>query len=120
MFTAKVIAVCFVAMVAAIYPFTFFDKRGLVGAAKAALVIGLIASLYCIAAGIFLLTDWQDPFATADPQQLARASATHGGKSGIVVLAIRFWPYVLIGSGGYFAYSSFAILRMMPGRRRNA
>ena len=75
MFTAKVIAVCFVAMVAAIYPFTFFDKRGHVSAAKAALVIGLIASLYCIAAGIFLLTDWQDPFATADPQQLARASA---------------------------------------------
>ena len=93
------------------------------GALISALVtgaIGLMASLYCMTAGIFLLTDWQDPFGTADPQQLARASAAHGGKGGIVVLAIRFWPYVLIGSGGYFAYNSFAILRMMPGRRRNA
>lgn len=117
MFAAKVIAVCFVTMLAAIGLFTFFDKRGLKGAANAALMIGLLASLYCIAAGIFLLTDWQDPFATADPQQLAKASATHGGRGGIVVLAIRFWPYVLIGSGSYFAYNSFAIIRMM---RRHA
>lgn len=120
MFTAMVIAICFVVMIAAIGPFTFFDKRGLVGAAKASLVIGLLASLYCLAAGLFLLTDWQDPFATADPGQLARASATHGGKGGIVVFAIRFWPYVLIGLGGYFAYNSFAILRMMPKGRRRA
>jgi L-asparagine transporter-like permease len=117
MFTTKVIAVCFVTMLAAIGPFTFFEKRGLDTAAKAILVIALLASLYCIAAGIFLLTDWQDPFATTAPQQLAKASATHGGRGGIVVLAIRFWPYVLIGSGGYFAYNSFDMIRLM---RRDA
>jgi len=119
-FTAKMIAVCVVVMIAAIGSFTFFDKRGLVGAAKTSLVIGLLASLYCLAAGLFLLTDWQDPFATADPAALARTSATHGGKGGIVVLAIRFWPYVLIGLGGYFSYSSFSILRMMLRRRPHA
>ena len=76
--------------------------------------LGLAASLYCVAAGLSLAVDWQDPFAAADPERLARASAPHGGRGGLVVFAIRFWPYVLIGLGGYFGYNNFAMLRFMP------
>lgn len=109
MFTAKVIAISFITMFAAVPVFAFLEKRRLL--ARAALVIGLAASLYCVAAGLFLVAGWQDPFAGADPELYARASATRGGKGGIILLAIRFWPYVLIGLGGYFAYNTFMILR---------
>ena len=117
MFTSRVITVAFITMFAAAGLFLFFDKRGLIATAKTILVIGLVASLYCVAAGIFLLTDWQDPFAAADPQLLTKASASHGGKGGFVVIAIRFWPYVLVGLGGYFAYQILSMLKLMRPSR---
>lgn len=116
MFTATIIASSFIGMLAAVGLFSFFEKRGMLGAAKISAAIGLFAAAYCIAAGLFLLADWQDPFAVADPHEIAKASGTHGGRGGIVIFAIRFWPYVLIGFGGYFAYSYFIILRNLRSR----
>ena len=54
--------------------------------------------------------DW-DPFAGGDPEASARGAATHGGKGGIVILAIKFWPYLLMLLSGFYAYISVGILR---------
>jgi hypothetical protein len=90
----------------------FVEKRQIRKLPTLVLVVGLIASMYCLSAGIFLFFDWQDPLAAASTEQIANASMKHGGKGGIVILAIKYWPYVLIGLGGYFSYSYFQILRM--------
>lgn len=54
--------------------------------------------------------DW-DPFAGGDPEAITRASATHGGKGGIVILAIKFWPYLLLLLSGFYTYMSVQLLR---------
>ena len=52
-----------------------------------------------------MLYDWV-PLAGGDPQAIATGAATHGGKGGIVILAIKFWPYLLILLSGFWAYMS--------------
>jgi hypothetical protein len=112
MFTAKLITIFLIAMFASIGIYLFVEKRQIRKLATLVLVVGLIASMYCLSAGIFLFFGWHDPLAAATTEQIANASVKHGGKGGIVILAIKYWPYVLIGSGGYFSYSYFQILRM--------
>jgi hypothetical protein len=111
MFQAQIITVCFLTMFGAIFVFNFFEKRHRAIAEKAALILGLVAGVYCIAAGAFLLSGWQDPFAAATAQQLGHVAGSHGGRGGIVILAIRFWPYVLIGFGAFSSYHYLAILK---------
>ena len=108
MFDAKVIAVCFIVMLVS-------ASLGLVSlkiqTTKVKNVItawligtGLFASVYCFVAGIVLLTGWQNPLTNADPHTIATVSIKGSGRGWIVILAIAFWPYILIGLGGYFAY----------------
>lgn len=65
-----------------------------------------LCALYCVFVGISLEADWVDPFSTSNPDDVAKASAKHGGKGGLIIVVIRVWPYFLIGMGGYFAYLS--------------
>jgi hypothetical protein len=115
MFQASFIFIAFVGSFVTIHALVAVDKRGWDAAAKAAAVGGLVASLYCLAAGIFLLSGWEDPFAAVDSAELGKASGRRGGRGGIIVLAIRFWPYVLIAMGSYFGYSYAAILKRLLG-----
>lgn len=103
----------FIGMFASMKLIEFLEERKAIKALKVVLVFNLIASLYCLVAGVYLALNWQDPFAQASSEQLGSAAASHGGKGGIVILAIRFWPYVLIGFGGMFAFRSFVTLRNM-------
>ena len=64
---------------------------------------GCVASIYCLLAGSDLALGWQDLLAGASAQQLGQPAASHGGRDGIVIFAIRFWPFLLIGLGGYMA-----------------
>tara|TARA_E500000178_G_C16714179_1_gene614133 strand:+ start:138 stop:317 length:180 start_codon:yes stop_codon:yes gene_type:complete len=57
-----------------------------------------------------MLYDWA-PLAGGDPQAIATGAATHGGKGGIVILAIKFWPYLLILLSGFWAYMSVQLLK---------
>ena len=56
--------------------------------------------------------DWQDPFAVgADPQLVGKAASSHGGKGGIIILIIKFWPFALMGFSAYFGYLGLGILK---------
>ena len=56
--------------------------------------------------------DWQDPFAAgADPQLVGKAASSHGGKGGIIILIIKFWPFALMGFSAYFGYLGVCILK---------
>ena len=79
--------------------------------------ITLLCGLYCVSAGIYLLSGWVDPFAAVDGQELGKVAARGGGRSGIFILAIRFWPWVLIGLGGFFAWATAGVLKQLAFRR---
>jgi hypothetical protein len=106
MFAAYPIAIVFVAMFAAVLPVEWLEKGGHGSIVRAMLTISLISGTYCLAAGVHLLGGWQDPFAAATSQELAGASASSGRRGGLIILMIRFWPYVLIGLGGYAMYNT--------------
>ena len=49
----------------------------------------LVASVYILATG------WEDPFVNADKAELAVQSG-QSRRGGVILLVIRFWPYVLM------------------------
>ncbi|MDA8139779.1 MAG: hypothetical protein M0036_14105 [Desulfobacteraceae bacterium] len=109
MFTAKIIAFFFISVAILIPAMIHVDtKKHLV--ITAILTFISIAGLYFVAAGLFLATGWQDPFSSASTEQVARISAIHGGRGGIVLLAIRFWPYGLAAIGAYLSHFGLSIL----------
>jgi len=75
--------------------------------------VGLCASLYCVAAGLHLLSGWEDPISGADPEAVGNAASRGRGRGGIIILLIRFWPYALIVLGGWWAsvYSYYLVSR---------
>jgi len=113
MFSAKIIAIAFISMFAGIYIGMLSEKLKQDWLTSVGSAITAIASLYCVAAALFLWGDWHDPFASSDvsSEQLGRAAASHGGRGGIVIGAIKYWPYVLGGIGAYCAYFSITALR---------
>jgi hypothetical protein len=115
MFAAYPIAIAFVAMFAAAFPIEWLEKKGHDSIVRALLITSLISGTYCLAAGAHLLGGWQDPFAAAAPQELASASS--GRRGGLIILMIRFWPYVLIGLGGYAMYNTALGLWIRRSRR---
>lgn len=90
MFSAQSIAISFITMFAAIGAFSFMEKRHWVATKKIVLAIGLSAAIYSAAAGLFLLSGWHDPLASVNSQEVGQAASSHGGRGGIVILAIRF------------------------------
>ena len=110
MFTATTIMIAFVGMLASKAVLLLAVKykwRGVLWAAGMGLIV---SSGFCVAAGIFLLLGWQDPLAGASAVQLSKAAVRARGRGGILILAIRFWPFVLIGSGGFCFYHALIIL----------
>ncbi|MBT6047727.1 MAG: hypothetical protein HOG49_13040 [Candidatus Scalindua sp.] len=80
----------------------FLGKRTMHRASNVLFVFSLIAGIYCLAAGIFLAAEWQDPFANAN---ISSSTYVRGrGRGGLVILVIKYWPYVLIGLGGFIIY----------------
>ena len=102
MFSGEVISVAFITMLIVAVPLEWLEKRELFGPAKALLAVGVIAGLYCILAGIHMAGGLEDPFATADREALGSASPGRG-RIGFI-LAIRFWPYILMGAGAFAVY----------------
>ena len=102
MFSWELIAAGFLATFLAIAPIDWLENRHFNTAVKIILLIGLVAAVYSIFAGIHLRVGWEDPLAGADPETVGRVTGRRRG--GIIILAIRFWPYVLIGVGGFFAF----------------
>jgi hypothetical protein len=114
MFSAQLITFFFIAMFVGPIVSQFLVKRGATTLAKTSMALVCVASVYCLLAGLFLAAGWEDPFANASAAEVGHAAATHRGRGGIFILAIRLWPYVLIGLGGYMTYLSIpAIVSML-------
>ena len=103
MITAKIIAISFIGSFVIIWPMTYFQDKEKFEFLKICVTILIIFSAYNLIAGIYLLSGWEDPLSQASGQQQGRAAARRGG--GIILLAIKFWPYVLIGWAGYCFYN---------------
>jgi hypothetical protein len=101
MFPAQYIAVAFLAMLFATFIGPFIpNRRGFVTFSNIMIFVGLICSIYCIAAGVSMVFEWADP----------TASLKYGippGRAGLVLLAVKFWPYVLIGIGGWAGWENY-------------
>lgn len=106
MLNGWVIGTAFIGSLAGGWIMAAANKWNLPRLEPVALWLSFLCGLYCVFAGIALEADWVDPFSTAAPSDLAKASATHGGKGGLIILIIRIWPYFLIGLGGYIVYLS--------------
>lgn len=117
MFSAELITFFFIGMFAGVFAFQFFDKRGATTLAKVAVALVCIASIYCVLAGLFLAIGWRDPIATVSANDIAEAVSSPGGRGGIAIFAIRFWPFVLIGLGGYMAYYGIQLMLSMLRKR---
>ena len=81
------------------------------------LLLGVAASVWCILAGVDLMDGWADPLATADPGDLGCAAGSHGGRGGVILLLIRFWPYCLMALGGWCGFNSGVMLFATRGCR---
>ena len=112
MFGWEIITVAFLALSLALGTADWLEKRQFNSAVLVVLAFGLIASVYAVLAGIHLLGGWEDPLASTDPETVRKAAARR--RAGIVVLAMRYWPYVLIGMG---CLGTFGYLRQLWHRR---
>ena len=104
----KLIFICFVLQF--LIPLTFDKFEHKKALYKASLIILLIACIFNFFSGAMMAFDW-DPFAGGDPEAIAIGAATHGGKGGVVILAIKFWPYLLMLLSGFYTYMSAQLLR---------
>jgi hypothetical protein len=114
MFTGQVIAVVFVLTFASLFPLPRWPRaEGVVEA------FWLAAGMYLLAAGVIGLMDgWMGQAAEhADPAMVARIAGHEPGE-GLLILAIYYWPYVLIGLGGMIGILGGVGLRQrFRGRR---
>ena len=110
MFSSEVITFFFISVFASIYLFQLLHKFRAISLAKIIVAFGCFSSIYCVLAGLFLAFGWQDPLSTASTEMVTRTSLSHGGRGGLLVAVIRYWPYVLIGLGIYTAYQNAQLL----------
>jgi len=111
MISGKLIFAALLLSIFSAVPLGPLEKRNMHGAAKLLMVAAVAASVYCILADVHLSSSWQDPFASATAEEVSRASVSGWGRGGILVLAMRYWPWVLIGIGAYFGYYQVQIAR---------
>jgi hypothetical protein len=63
-------------------------------------IVGLVAALYLLAsAGVLLLEGWVDPLSNVDVTE-----ASQRRRGGLVVLLVRYTPYVMLAVGALFAF----------------
>ncbi len=109
MFPGEVVFAVFLGMIPIGGLAVWLDNRSFHSLASALFTISVVAGLYCVLAGIFLVADSEDPFASIDAEDaktIGRAAAHGRGRGAILLLIIRFWPYVLVGLGGYIVYNA--------------
>ena len=94
MFTSNLITISFIVMLGSIPIAEFSEKKGWKLILKFLGWVILISGLYCFLAGVSMVGDWVDPTANATSEQISEAAAYR--KGGIALLAIKFWPYILI------------------------
>ena len=67
------------------------------------LILICICCLYMLFYGINLSVDWQSPIDKINIEKQGQTSYHRRG--GIILLFIKFWPYILIGWASFFLYA---------------
>jgi hypothetical protein len=86
---------------------------------RACQLIVLIAGTYCVIAGIAMVDGWSDSVAGTEAQGLG-ASAARSRRGGVIVFVYRLWPFVMIGIGALWLFTSVLGLRLPVGCRTSA
>lgn len=103
MFTATIIGAFVLAHILwQVLEIVFIDKSKIIY--KNILKLDVATAVYLFAAGVYLIFDWSDPLSTMSSEQYAKGSATHGGKGGILLSLISYWPHFLIAYSSYYLY----------------
>ncbi len=92
------------------FPGYHFLQRTRLQLGRLFLTIAVAASAFCIMAGIDLLGGWGNPLADVDSGDLARTASGHGGRSGLVLLMIRYWPWCLLALGAWCGFHAGRVL----------
>jgi hypothetical protein len=104
LFQAYIIGIAFFTTFLIAIPAMWLEEHEFKGISFFLFGVGLISGLYCIFAGLYLAGTWEDPISNVDPEMIGKMSGRARGRGGIIILVVRFWPYVLIASGGYFVF----------------
>ena len=117
MFSSEVITFFFISVIASFHILKLLDKFGSIKLSKIILTFACLSSIYCVLAGLFLLSGWQDPLSVASAESLTN---THSRYKGLVLVVIMYWPYFLIilGVGSTFTYSR-TLLELLKRSRIN-
>jgi hypothetical protein len=97
MFTASAISVAFGLLLLALLLVEHIQKRNWPRISLVLFITMLASGIYCLAAGIYLAVDWNDPMAGKDITTIAHY--VHHPKGWVIIAAVRVWPYVLIVAG---------------------
>lgn len=108
MFSPLVIGIAFVLAFICAYPLEKLQDRKATTALAVVCTIGLLASLVCLGAGLDMVTGWTDPLRAVEGE--SRYAARGRGRVGLVLLATKFWPWVLMGTGAFFGFGYSFIL----------
>ncbi len=85
-------------------------KRIALKAAQIITWVGFILQLIIIWQGLWLIhSDYTFNLSGSDPSTLGRTAARGGGKGGLIILILIFFPYFLIGGFGFLAYTTFLL-----------
>jgi hypothetical protein len=120
LFSGKFVAFSFLGMIGATYLMSLSDRLRSERLELFAVSLTFALASYCAVAGALMIPGWHDPFATASNGELGRAAGTHGGRGGLVILAIRFLPWFLLLFCGYMAVNAGRILWRIARERRRA
>jgi hypothetical protein len=81
--------------------------------AGACVGIAFFFALACLGFGLDIFWGWSEPFRSADS-----ASPGSWKRTWLGLYALKYWPYLLVVSGGYFAGTSlYAIKKMITAKR---
>ena len=102
MFIAKLIGLGLFFMIFPVFLIEYFEKRRWIVGVQVVFAVIIASALYVGAAGISMIGDWQDPLGGTNTADVS----THGRRGGLVILAIRFWPFVLMGLSAFVLWNA--------------
>ena len=118
MFSSEVITFFFISVIASFHLLKFLNKFGAITLSKIILAFACLSSIYCVLAGLFLLSGWQDPLSAASAESLANTQSRY---KGLFLVVIKYWPYFLIVLGvGSGITNTRMLLELLKRSRINA
>jgi hypothetical protein len=105
------ISLSIVSCLGTIHLIKWADQRGAVRTVIVVSLFSIICDIYCIAYGLAIIGDWENPFTKLSSDQVVHGATMHGGKGAVILGIIAVWPYFLLGLGWFCAYSHVQIVR---------